>query len=159
MVNRLDSTSSRTVKLWPIALLRVYAGIYFAWYGLLKLRNANFADGVERFLTANLDSAFAFYRPFAESVVIPHKSLFAALVGWGELAIGLALIVGLGTRYAAFCGVFITANVWFAQGQGVLAAGNNAVFWMLILLVLAFIPAGRVAGMDAGLADRLPFLR
>jgi len=34
-----------------------------------------------------------------ESVVLPNKELFAFLVGWGEFAIGISMILGLATRY------------------------------------------------------------
>jgi hypothetical protein len=50
-------------------------------------------------------------------------------------------------------------NFWFAKGEGFFAGSNHDVVWLVILLVLAFVPAGRIAGLDDGLSDRLPFLR
>jgi thiosulfate dehydrogenase [quinone] large subunit len=129
-------------------LLRVYTGVFFAYHGFGKLRQDDFASNLAGFLTGNLDSSFSFYRPFLESVVLPGKELFAVLVAWGELAIGLALILGLATRYAAFVGAF-----------GVFAGANHDVVWCVILIVLGLIPAGKIAGLDDGLSDRLPFLR
>jgi thiosulfate dehydrogenase [quinone] large subunit len=90
---------------------------------------------------------------------LPGKELFAVLVAWGELAIGLALILGLATRYAAFVGAFMVLNFWFAKGLGVFAGANHDVVWCVILIVLGLIPAGKIAGLDDGLSDRLPFLR
>ncbi len=159
MVDRLESKPRGRLKLWPIVLLRVYTGVFFAWHGFAKFGRDNFADGMSGFLTGNLESSFGFYRPFVESVVLPNKALFAALVAWGEIAIGLALILGLATRYAAFAGVFLVANFWFAKGQDLLAGSNHDVVWLVILLVLGLMPAGKVAGLDDGLSDRLPFLR
>ena len=101
MVDRLDSRSHGAVKHWPIVLLRIYTGLFFAWNGFGKISRGSFADGMEGFLNGQLQNSFDFYRPFIETVVLPNKTLFAALVAWGELAVGLALVVGLATRYAS----------------------------------------------------------
>ena len=50
-------------------------------------------------------------------------------------------------------------NFWFAKGIGFFAGQNHDVVWLFIFIVLGFIPAGKVAGLDDGLSDRLPFLR
>ena len=159
MIDRIDSRSRKRMHLWPIAVLRMYAGSFFAWHGFGKLSNGDFTAGMEGFLTGRLESSFSFYRPFIEYVVLPNKELFAALVAWGELAVGLALVVGLATRYAALAGAFLALNFWFAKGEGFLAGSNHDVVWIMIMLVLALVPAGRIAGLDDGLSDRLPFLR
>ena len=72
--------NSKVVQLWPIAMLRVYTGIFILDYGFGKLRRDNFADGMAGFLNAQLESTFLFYRPFVEGVVLPNKGLFAVLV-------------------------------------------------------------------------------
>ena len=159
MVDRLDSRSRKRMRLWPIAVLRIYAGVFFAWHGIGKLRGENFADGMAGFLNGRLESAFSFYKPFIEQIVLPNKELFASLVAWGELAVGLALVVGLATRYAAVSGAFLAMNFWFAKGEGFFAGSNHDVIWIVIMLVLALVPAGRIAGLDDGLSDRMPFLR
>lgn len=159
MVDRLDSRSHGAVRHWPIALLRIYTGLFFAWNGFGKISRGNFADGMESFLNGQLQNSFAFYRPFIESVVLPNKSLFAALVAWGELAVGLALVVGLATRYASAFGAILVLNFWFAKGLPVFAGTNHDVAWFIIFVVLGMVPAGRFAGLDDGLSDKLPFLR
>jgi len=159
MVDRLESKPHGRLRLWPVVLLRVYTGVFFVWHGISKLRGGNFVDGMSNFINGSLDGSFGFYRPFLEGVVLPNASLFAGLVAWGETAIGAALILGLATRYAAFAGVFLMANFWFAKGEAVLAGSNHDVVWMVILLVLGLMPAGKIAGLDDGLSDRLPFLR
>ena len=92
-------------------------------------------------------------------MVIPHSGLFAGLVAYGELLIGIALILGLATRYASIAGALLVANFWLAKGQGVLDGSNHDVVWLVIFLVLALIPAGKIAGLDDGLSDRFRFLR
>ncbi len=118
MIDRLRSRSHARIRHWPIALLRVYTGIFFAYHGFGKLTNNQFSDGMVGFLNGRADNSPAFYRAFIELVVLPNKAFFAGLVTFGELAIGLALILGLATRYAAFAGALLVANFWMAKGQG-----------------------------------------
>jgi len=144
--------------LWPVVLLRIYTGVFFLYYGFGKVRNPDFADGLAGFVNSQLGNSVAFIRPFLESVVLPNKQVFAFLVAWGELAIGLALIVGLMTRWASIAGAFLVGVFWATKGQGILDAQNHDVIWFVIFIVLAAVHAGRVNGMDARLADRFRFL-
>jgi thiosulfate dehydrogenase [quinone] large subunit len=150
--------SSKAIREWPIVLLRVYTGIFFLKFGWGKITNPNFSDGLVGFLGSRSESTFAFYQPFLEAVVLPNKGLFAFLVGYGEVALGIALILGLATRYAAFAGVFLVANFWFAKGQGILDAQNHDVIWVVILIVLAGLHAGRALSLDQKLVGRFKFL-
>ena len=159
MGDRLFAKSRGAVRMWPVVVLRIYTGIFFAHAGIGKLNNDNFANGVGRFLKSRLDESFDFYRPLVEAYFLPGKEVIAFLVAWGELALGVALVLGLATRYAAFAGAFMVMNFWFAKGEPVLAGSNHDVVWMVILLVLGFIPAGRIMGLDDGLSDRFRFLR
>lgn len=159
MVDRIDYKSRRRVQLWPVAMLRIYTGVFFTWHGFGKISGGNFSNSMSGFLNSTLESSFAFYRPFIEVVVLPNSTLFATIVSWGELLIGLALMVGLATRYAAVAGALMVANFWFAKGETLLAGSNHDVIWLVVFIVLASVPAGRVAGLDDGLSDRMPFLR
>ena len=102
---------------------------------------------------------FGFYQGFAESFVLPNQALFAFLVGWGELFLGLALIAGIATRYAAWGGAFLMVNFWFAKGLPFFNATNYDIVWLMIFIVLALLPAGHVAGVDGRLSERFRFLR
>ena len=148
----------KSAHLWPITLLRVYTGVFFLYYGFGKVRNPNFADGLAGFVNGRLEESFGFMRPFLESVVLPNKGLFAFLVAWGEFAIGLALILGLATRWAAAAGALMVAAFWFTKGQGFLDAQNHDAIWFVIFVVLASVHAGRAHSLDERLADRFRFL-
>lgn len=159
MIDRLDSRSHSKIQHWPILMLRIYTGVFFIWNGFGKLRRDDFADGMEGFLSAQADRSFEFYRSFIETMVIPNKELFASLVSWGEFAVGIAMILGLATRYAAVVGAVLVLNFWFAKGAGFFDGTNHDVVWLMIFIVLGTVPAGRIAGLDDGLSDKLPFLR
>lgn len=159
MADRLESRSHGVLKHWPIVILRLYTGIFFAWNGLNKVRRDNFADGMEGFLNSQLDNSFDFYRPFVEAVVLPNKLIFATLVAWGELAVGVLMLIGLATRYAAATGAFLVLNFWFAKGLPFFAGTNHDVVWLVLFIVLGMLPAGKIAGLDDGLSDKMKFLR
>jgi len=159
MIDRLSSRSHSVIRQWPIVVLRLYTGLFFAWHGIGKLWRGNFDAGIEGFLNAQTGKSFGFYEPFIQTVVLPNKALFASLVTWGEFAVGVAMLLGLATRYAAAVGGFLVLNFWFAKGLGFLDGTNHDVLWLIIFFVLGLIPAGRIAGLDDGLSDKLPFLR
>ena len=159
MVDRLNIGRPAKIKLWPIAALRMYTGVFFTYHGFRKVVNEKFADGMVGFLNGRADQSPEFYRSFIESVVLPNKALFAGIVTFGEIAIGLTMILGLATRYAAVAGALLVTNFWLAKGQGMLDGSNHDAVWLFIFLVLALIPAGRIAGLDDGLSDRFRFLR
>ena len=156
-MSNLDDFRAAKISTWPIVLLRVYTGIFFLYFGFRKITNPNFSDGLAGFIGAQ-ENTFGFYRGFLESVVVPYKGLFAFLVGWGEFLLGVALILGLATRYAAFAGAFLVLNFWFAKGQGVLDAQNHDIIWLIILIVLGGLHAGRTMGLDAKFSGKYKFL-
>ena len=88
----------------------------------------------------------------------PIRACSGFLVSWGELLVGLALIVGLATRYASVAGAIMVAAFWFTKGQGMLEGQNHDFIWFVIFVVLAAVHAGRVHSVDAKLADRFRFL-
>jgi len=158
MSNLDEFRNKKTAHLWPITLLRIYTGVFFLYFGFGKIKRGNFADGMEGFLNMQLERTFDFFKPFIESFVLPNKAVFAFLVSWGELAIGLALIVGFATRWASVAGAIMVASFWFAKGQGLLDAQNHDVVWFVIFVVLATVHAGRAHSVDRHLADRFHFL-
>lgn len=153
-----DFQRMKTLRDWPILLLRVYTGVFFAYYGIRKIIGGFAGSSLEGFLTGRAEDSVAWYRVILESVVLPAQGFFAFLVAYGELALGIALIIGLATRYAAFLGAFMVLNFWLAKGQGVLDAQNHDVIWFVILIVLGGLHAGRVLSVDRKLVNRFPFL-
>lgn len=158
-MSSLDEFQTRKkAHLWPITVLRVYTGVFFLIYGWGKIRNPEFESGLTGFVTSRLEESFGFFRSFLESVVLPNTGLFAVLVSWGEFLIGIALIVGLATRWASIAGALMVAAFWFTKGQGFFDAMNHDSIWFMVFVVLATVHAGRAHGLDERLADRFRFL-
>ena len=158
-MSRLDEfRRKKSVHLWPITLLRVYTGVFFLYYGFGKVRNPDFANGLAGFVSGRLENSAGFIRPFLESVVLPNNGVFAFLVAWGELAMGLALIMGLATRWASIAGALLVGVFWATKGQGFLDAQNHDAIWFMIFVVLATVHAGRAHSLDERLSKRFRFL-
>ncbi len=113
---------------------------------------------MQGFLNSQLENKFDFFRPFIESVVLPNKGLFGFLVSWGELAVGIALILGIAAQWASVAGALMVAAFWFVKGQGFLDAQNHDAIWFVIFIVLAAVHAGWQHGLDEKLSDRFRFM-
>ena len=131
-------------------LLRVYVGWQWLSSGLKKVGDpawvgANAGKAVTGFLQGALKKTGGdmpdvpgWYARFIENVALPHAAVFSYLVSFGELAVGVALILGLLTGVAAFFGLLMNFAYLFA---GTLSSNP-----LLVLLGLLLILAWRVSG-------------
>lgn len=99
--------------------------------------------------------------------------LVEPMVMYGQILVGLALLLGLLVRFAAFCGALMMLLFWTAAWQGGPAAGfpvehgffvDSSLVYLLLLFGLGAWGAGRVVGLDArlertDLVERNPWLR
>ena len=88
--------------------------------------------------------AFDWYRSFLQMMLNAEAyTWFAKLVAYGELLIGIALILGIFTGIAAFFGSFMNWNFMMAGS----ASTNPMLFTIAVLLILAWKVSGYV-GVD-----------
>ncbi len=78
------------------------------------------------------------YADFINSLALPNAKIFSYMVAYGELAVGIALVVGFLVGASAFFGVFMNFNYLLAGTVSV----NPVMFLMGLFLMLAW----RVAG-------------
>jgi len=78
------------------------------------------------------------YGAFLAHVVLPNAALWSYLVTYGEILVGLGLILGLFTGIAAFFGTTMNASYLLAGAVSV----NPILFALASLLVLAWKTAG-----------------
>lgn len=154
------TTDNRLSWLW--LLLRLYLGWLWVEAGWEKLHSAAWVGdqagtaltgfiGHSLSLTAGLHPAvFGWYAWFLENLVLPNVATFSYLVTFGELAVGVALILGLFTVKAAFFGSFMNLNYLLAG-----TAGLNPIMLVLqILLMIAWRPACWI-GLDRWIYPKL----
>ena len=132
-------------------LARVYLGIsfFFSDHGNAQ---PNEAAG---FLKFALKNSYPWYHGLLNSAVVPHAATFAKLVVVGEIYIGIALVVGLTTRFATALALFLLLNYMCAKGAVPWGPGIDQSDIILALIIL-LTDAGRTVGIDKLLADRFP---
>jgi thiosulfate dehydrogenase [quinone] large subunit len=159
-IARLLFSDTRPAWLW--VLVRVFLGWQWLQSGLGKLANPAWvqtgealkgfwANAVVIPQSGKPPIAFDWYRAFIQGLLDGgHYTWFAKLVVFGEIAVGLALIVGAFVGIAAFFGAFMNFNFIMAGT----ASTNGLLIILAILLVLAWKVAGWY-GLDRIL---LPYL-
>ncbi|MCY9531818.1 MULTISPECIES: DoxX family protein [Paenibacillus] len=149
-------------NVWAAALLlalRLYVGYTWVSAGLHKMTGGGFdASG---FLKGALAKASgenpivqSWWASFLEHVAIPNAQLFSLVVQWGELLVGIGLIVGGLTRTAAFFGIVM--NMSFLLSGSISA--NPIMIILTLFILVAYTNAGRF-GVDQLLFRRLKLTR
>lgn len=139
-----------------LVLLRVQIGVVFLVSGIANVRE-HFTPKLLGFLqNVALDKGHLFYQDFVRAVVIPHVAVFAAIVSWGEVLVGAALLLGIATRFAAAAALLIVVNSMLAKGTWPWTPSSNDAAYAAISLALLIGAAGRTLGVDALLAKRWP---
>ncbi len=151
----------RSAPLWLV--VRLYVG--FAWLeaGWHKVTDAKWAWGNGSGLLGYWKGAVAipqqgspkisydWYRDFLNFLIGNNAhTWFAPVIAWGEVLVGLGLIFGVLTGWAAFFGMLMNMSFMLAGS----ASTNPVLFSLSILLVLAW----RVAGYLGGDRVVLPLL-
>ena len=77
------------------------------------------------------------YATLAQNVFLPNAALFSYLVAFGEVAIGLALLLGVLTRFSAVMSVLL--------GLSLLMAGATSTLPQMLAIGVALATAGGVA--------------
>lgn len=163
------------------AVSRISIGFVFLWAFLDKAFALGYSTGTDR-VTGEIDrfgpaawiNGGSPTTGFLSGVAGPFKGLFEPLAGalWadylfmtGLLAIGVALMLGVGIRIAAASGALLLTFMWMAS----LPLDNNPfmddhLVYAVVLIGLAAVHAGDTLGLGrvwarAGLVRRHPVLR
>jgi thiosulfate dehydrogenase [quinone] large subunit len=128
-------------------LARLVLGVEFFRAGVEKLGAAGWTAApvgaaVKGFLQGALDKAAAggqhaevgaWFASLTRGIFLPHVQLFAYLVTYGELLVGIALILGLFTRVSLVFGVIMNLSFLFA---GTTSTNPQMVILAVVLLFL-----------------------
>ncbi len=111
---------------WIWLILRLYVGYEWLSAGLGKLGNPAWTGGnagaaITGFVNGALEKTGGahpdvqpWYAWFLENVVLPNAGFWSYLVTFGEVLVGIALILGIFTGIAAFFGSFMNMNYLLA---------------------------------------------
>jgi thiosulfate dehydrogenase [quinone] large subunit len=143
--------------------IRIFLGFEWLTAGLDKLTGTGWMDGGASLLgfwtkaaapataTAKAPISFEWYRGFLQLLIDNHAaSWFAVLITFGEIAVGLGLLLGALTGVAAFFGALMNMSFLLAGSASV----NPVLFTFAVGLMLAWKVAGYY-GIDRYLLPRL----
>jgi thiosulfate dehydrogenase (quinone) large subunit len=159
--SRLMGWSTITVPAWVALPLRLFLGVTFAYAGIQKLTDPGYFRPSAPSYIGRQMLGFAHGTPLGGlllHLVVPHATLFGELIAWGELAIGLGVLIGVLVRPAAFCGALLSLVFFLTASWRVYPYfyGSDIVFlfgWTVI--ILAGPRSGGWPVFDAGLASWL----
>ncbi len=162
-LSKLLFANTRIAWLWFI--LRLYVSYQWLTSGITKLTGHSIAfdsfgkaspggawvftphgdAGLKGFIASALThtngpfpSVLGWYAAFLQHLVLPNVTVFAYLVTFGEVLVGLGLLLGAFTGFVAFFGIVMNMNYLFAGSISI----NPILCTCSLLLVLAW----RVSG-------------
>ena len=161
-ITRFLFADTRLAPLWT--LIRLFVGYEWLMAGWRKLTNpagvwvgekagvavSGFLNGALNKTTGDHPDVQGFYAWFIQNVALPNAALMGYMVTFGELLVGIALILGLFTGIAAFFGGFLNANFLMAGT----VSSNPMLFVLATLLVLAWRTSG-YWGLDRWVLPRI----
>jgi thiosulfate dehydrogenase [quinone] large subunit len=111
-----------------LALVRFGVGILFLIFAQYKVFGTTFTlhGGFQFWINKFLEGGtYPFMAPILRGFVLPHATIIAFLVAYGELAIGFALVLGILVRPASFCGLLLMLTMLFSSDY----PGAGAPLW------------------------------
>jgi len=112
-----------------LAAIRIGVGVFFLIFGQYKVFGAQFTlhGGFQFWINKFLSEGGAY--PFMENIlrgfVLSHAAPIAFLVAYGELAIGIALLLGIFVRTASVCGFIFMLTLTLSSDY----PGPSAPLW------------------------------
>lgn len=143
--------------------VRIIVGAVWINGALEKILNPGFPRQFAASLQAGgfVSQAPPFFRSFMQGTVVPNAETFAQLMRVGELALGIALILGIFTNLAALGSIALSAMILLSQGGVRFGTGLGPpefltinVIIALLSLVILISPESKAASANIGFPGR-----
>lgn len=154
-----------------IAGLRIVVGVIFLWAGLEKIFGAEPFDaaGFLQFATGgSLGWPFVSGEVAEGTIFNPMQGFWAGmatndgamafvnfLVPYGQIGIGISLILGLLTRFGAAMGTLMMLLFFIAAWEFEFGVVNQHLTYALVTAFLGYIGAGNYVGLDRQVGERV----
>jgi thiosulfate dehydrogenase (quinone) large subunit len=164
-VNAMKSQAGATAKgaAKTIAAVRIATGIIFLLFGEYKIVGPAFAYGgfevwIHQWVDGN--TAVGFFKWVLVNFALVHPVFCARLVGWGELASGIGLVLGLLVRAASIWGgilmICLALATWYSPGHHApvwqyFGANLDHISLLFLFAIFHASRAGYVWGLDGRL--------
>lgn len=111
-----------------LAALRIAVGILFLMFAQYKVFGTEFTlhGGFQYWIHMFIkDGAYPFMRDTLQDFVLPHGTPIAFIVAYGELAIGISLVIGVWVRVASVFGAIYMITLLFSANY----PGSDVPLW------------------------------
>lgn len=139
--------------IWTI--VRVWLGIQWFEAGIHKVTDGfdatGFIHGAIAKATGDHPAVQGWYATFLEAFALPNIELINILIPWGEVLVGIGLIIGAATIPALVAGAFMNLNFLLAG-----TVSTNPVLYTVAILLMVAGTAGYFYGADRVL---IPYLK
>ena len=115
--NPFPALEAPAIPAWTVLPLRLFLGFSFFKAGWDKFSDPAYLDPSAQQYIGNQIKLMASGTPlegFLTNIALPNANLFGVLVMGGELCIGLAVLIGMLTRFSAVMGLFINLTFFLS---------------------------------------------
>jgi thiosulfate dehydrogenase (quinone) large subunit len=152
MVKWLREHKSASIIMMLFRLYLGYAWITAGWHKIVDGFDASgFLKGALAKATGEHPAVQGWWAAFIEHFALPNVGLFNVLVPWGEFLVGIALILGIFTTFAALMGAVMNFAFMFS--------GTTSTNPQMVLLTVFILVAGANAGRYGLDHWVLPYIR
>ncbi|MDQ6984918.1 MAG: DoxX family protein [Candidatus Dojkabacteria bacterium] len=123
-----------------IVILRISIGFIFLYSGIDKLLNDFSSEGYLAYATSGPFKDF-----FSE---MAGNSIIDFLVVYGQIGIGLSLLLGVLTRFGSICGVIMMVLFYISALPAEHGPIDDHIIYALVFIQLGIFGAGRYLGVD-----------
>jgi len=150
-----------------MAWVRILVGAVWLNGAMEKLLSPSFPQQFALSLEAGgfVTVAPSWFQGLMRGLVVPNAEVVAQLARFGELTLGLALLLGLLTNPAALGSIFMSIAIMLSQGLPRFGMGLGAPEFLNVNLLLALLslvvllsPGAKDLALDASLARARPKL-
>jgi thiosulfate dehydrogenase [quinone] large subunit len=139
---------------WPLTIIRVLMGAFFLMEAEHQLAEGYIGgDGLEQKLRKGIDTAIPPYDWLIEHVFLKVDDPLTVLVIAGEIGVGVALVLGLLTRFTALVAILMNINFLLMNGLHANSGGVDAAYVVGEVLLIAYAPY-QALSLDRWLARR-----
>ena len=146
-----------------MAWVRIIIGAVWLNGALEKILNPGFPRQFAASLEAGgfVSQAPPFFRSFMQGTVVPNAETFAQLMRVGELALGIALVLGIFTNLAALGSIALSVVILLSQGGVRFGTGLGPPEFLTINVIIALLslvvlisPESKTASANIGVPSR-----
>lgn len=129
---------------WTV--LRIWLGIQWLQAGtgkLIEFDATGFLQGAIGKATGEHPAVQGWYATFLKEVAVPNVDILNILIPWGEVLVGIGLILGAATIPALLAGAFMNLNFLLAG-----TVSTNPILYTVTMILLATGTATYYYGVD-----------